>query len=61
MLFLLHGSLLSANRIKRMVSLNLKTLIDIGSRRGKRHLLKLPTRGQRSRTNGNSIKRTGGK
>jgi small subunit ribosomal protein S13 len=61
MLFLLHAWLLSVNRIKRTVSLNVKTLVDTGSRRGRRHVLKLPTRGQRSRTNANTIKRTGGK
>jgi small subunit ribosomal protein S13 len=37
--------------LKRLVSLNIKRLIDIGAFRGKRHLKGLPVRGQRTRTN----------
>jgi small subunit ribosomal protein S13 len=37
--------------LKRLVSLNIKRLIDINSFRGKRHLKGLPVRGQRTRTN----------
>jgi small subunit ribosomal protein S13 len=37
--------------LKRLVSLNIKRLIDINSVRGRRHLKGLPVRGQRSRTN----------
>ena len=37
--------------LKRLVSLNIKRLIDINSFRGRRHLKGLPVRGQRTRTN----------
>ncbi|MCI5051133.1 MAG: 30S ribosomal protein S13 [Candidatus Pacebacteria bacterium] len=37
--------------LKREVSQNIKRLIDIDSYRGNRHSRKLPSRGQRSKTN----------
>ena len=37
--------------LKRLISLNIKRLIDINSFRGRRHLKGLPVRGQRTRTN----------
>jgi small subunit ribosomal protein S13 len=37
--------------LKRLISLNIKRLIDINSTRGRRHLKGLPVRGQRTRTN----------
>nr|QCI06933.1 ribosomal protein S13 [Halydictyon mirabile] len=37
--------------LKRIESLNIKRLMDIGSYKGKRHRLGLPLRGQRTRTN----------
>lgn len=37
--------------LKRLVAANIKRLKDIGSYRGNRHKLGLPTRGQRTRTN----------
>ena len=37
--------------LKRLVSLNIKRLIEINSVRGRRHLNGLPVRGQRTRTN----------
>jgi small subunit ribosomal protein S13 len=37
--------------LKRLINLNIKRLIDIGSFRGRRHLKGLPVRGQRTRTN----------
>ena len=37
--------------LKRLISLNIKRLIDINSIRGRRHLKGLPVRGQRTRTN----------
>jgi small subunit ribosomal protein S13 len=37
--------------LRRLVNLNVKRLIDIGSYRGRRHIKGLPVRGQRSRTN----------
>ena len=40
--------------LRRIVSLNIKRLIDINSVRGRRHLKGLPVRGQRTRTNANT-------
>jgi small subunit ribosomal protein S13 len=37
--------------LKRLISLNIKRLIEITSFRGRRHLKGLPVRGQRTRTN----------
>jgi len=37
--------------LKRLISLNIKHLININCVRGKRHLRGLPVRGQRTRTN----------
>jgi small subunit ribosomal protein S13 len=45
--------------LKRLVSLNIKRLIDINSFRGRRHLKGLPVRGQRTRTNNRTSRRIG--
>jgi len=45
--------------LKRLVSLNIKRLIDINSVRGRRHLKGLPVRGQRTRTNNRTSRRQG--
>ncbi|MBI2832205.1 MAG: 30S ribosomal protein S13 [Chloroflexi bacterium] len=37
--------------LRKEINLNIKRLIEIGSRRGQRHRRSLPVRGQRSRTN----------
>nr|AZL87997.1 ribosomal protein S13 [Harveyella mirabilis] len=37
--------------LKRLENINIKRLIEIGSYRGKRHQLNLPSRGQRTKTN----------
>jgi len=37
--------------LRRLVNLNVKRLVDIGSYRGRRHIKGLPVRGQRTRTN----------
>nr|YP_009944648.1 ribosomal protein S13 [Osmundea sinicola]QFR99942.1 ribosomal protein S13 [Osmundea sinicola] len=37
--------------LKRLESINIKRLMDIGSYKGRRHRLSLPLRGQRTRTN----------
>lgn len=42
--------------LRRHVSRNIKRLKDIGSLRGDRHARGLPTRGQRTRTNGRTRK-----
>lgn len=43
--------------LKRLISLNIKRLIDINSFRGRRHLKGLPVRGQRTRTNNRTCRR----
>ena len=45
--------------LKRLISLNIKRLIDINSLRGRRHLKGLPVRGQRTRTNNRTSRRIG--
>lgn len=45
--------------LKRLISLNIKRLIDINSIRGRRHLKGLPVRGQRTRTNSRTSRRQG--
>lgn len=45
--------------LRRLVSLNIKRLIDINSFRGRRHLKGLPVRGQRTRTNNRTSRRIG--
>jgi small subunit ribosomal protein S13 len=37
--------------LRRVVNMNIKRLMDIGTYRGRRHRLGLPVRGQRTRTN----------
>ncbi len=37
--------------LRRLESMNVKRLVDIGTYRGRRHRLGLPVRGQRTRTN----------
>lgn len=47
--------------LRRLRSSNIKRLMNIGSYRGRRHSLKLPLRGQRTRTNartGRGVKKT---
>ncbi|RJQ48461.1 MAG: 30S ribosomal protein S13 [Nitrospiraceae bacterium] len=42
--------------LRREISMNIKRLQDIGSYRGMRHKLKLPARGQRTKTNARTRK-----
>lgn len=42
--------------LKREISANIKRLKDIKSYRGSRHAKKLPTRGQRSKTNSRTVR-----
>jgi len=42
--------------LRRMISLNVKRLKDIGSYRGTRHAKGLPVRGQRTRTNSRTVR-----
>lgn len=43
--------------LKRLISLNIKRLIDINCFKGRRHLKGLPVRGQRTRTNNRTSRR----
>ena len=43
--------------LKRIISLNIKRLIEINSVRGRKHLKGLPVRGQRTRTNNRTSRR----
>jgi len=54
---LLNRYLISEVKAKRFVELKIKNLISINSYKGKRHYLALPVRGQRSKTNGRTIKK----
>lgn len=47
--------------LKRLVALNIKRLIEINCYRGRRHILGLPLRGQRTKTNAQTRKRTASK
>lgn len=42
--------------LKRQISSNIKRLKDIGSYRGSRHAKRLPSRGQRTKTNSRTLK-----
>ncbi len=42
--------------LRRELSMNIKRLLDIGSYRGQMHRLKLPARGQRTKTNARTRK-----
>lgn len=42
--------------LKREISANIKRLKDIGSYRGSRHTKRLPSRGQRTKTNSRTIR-----
>ena len=44
--------------LRRNISTNIKRLMDLGSYRGIRHRRKLPTRGQRTKTNARTRKGT---
>lgn len=45
--------------LRRLETMNIKRLMDIGTYRGRRHRMGLPVRGQRTRTNGRT--RRGGR
>lgn len=50
-------SLLLEGRLKKFISLKIKKLITIQCYRGRRHLKKLPVRGQRTRTNSRTARK----
>lgn len=47
--------------LKRLISLNIKRLVEINCYRGRRHIQGLPLRGQRTRTNAQTRKKTASK
>ena len=50
------GNYVVEGDIRRNISTNIKRLMDLGSYRGIRHRRKLPTRGQRTKTNARTRK-----
>lgn len=50
---------LSEVRLRRSLNNSIKRLSDIDSYSGARHLLNLPVRGQRTRTNAGTMRRLG--
>jgi ribosomal protein S13 len=55
--FILNRLLISKVKAQRTINLVIKELMELQTLRGKRHSLHLPTRGQRTRTNGRTVKR----
>jgi len=51
LLFMLKGFVLTDTKIKRLIDNNINNLLINTSYRGARHLMSLPVRGQRTRTN----------
>lgn len=56
--YLLQKMLISYARMSRFLVTQVKRLSDIGCYRGFRHMLNLPVRGQRSRTNAKTQKKS---
>ena len=50
------GNYVVEGDLRRNISTNIKRLMDLGSYRGIRHRRKLPTRGQRTKTNARTRK-----
>jgi small subunit ribosomal protein S13 len=50
------GNYIVEGDLRRNISTNIKRLMDLGSYRGIRHRRKLPTRGQRTKTNARTRK-----
>jgi small subunit ribosomal protein S13 len=55
---LLKGFTLGEARLRRFVSNNINNLFEINSYAGVRHSLHLPVRGQRTRTNAGTMRRS---
>lgn len=47
--------------LKRLIALNIKRLVEINCYRGRRHIQGLPVRGQRTKTNAQTRKKTASK
>ena len=56
-LYLLKGLVISDTRIRRVIDLNITRLTLLRSYKGMRHVLTLPVRGQRTRTNAGTQRR----
>lgn len=56
-LFLLKGLVKSETKINRIIEFNIQKIIQNSSYRGKRHLMCLPVRGQRTKSNAKTQKR----
>lgn len=55
---IIGSSYIVEGELRKEVSMNIKSLMDMKCYRGQRHILKLPTRGQRTRTNARTRKGT---
>nr|YP_009551150.1 ribosomal protein S13 [Vischeria sp. ACOI 3415]AOW70841.1 ribosomal protein S13 [Vischeria sp. CAUP Q 202]QAA12087.1 ribosomal protein S13 [Vischeria sp. ACOI 3415]QFR99650.1 ribosomal protein S13 [Vischeria stellata] len=58
---LIEKSYTTESDLKRLVSLNIKRLVEINCYRGRRHIQGLPLRGQRTKTNAQTRKKTASK
>ena len=55
--FIIDKNYQGEGKLKRVYSQDVKRLTEIGSARGRRHRVRLPVRGQRTRTNARTRKR----
>nr|YP_010478485.1 ribosomal protein S13 [Chlorobotrys sp.]UVI60790.1 ribosomal protein S13 [Chlorobotrys sp.] len=58
---LIEKSYTTESDLKRLVALNIKRLVEINCYRGRRHIQGLPLRGQRTKTNAQTRKKTASK
>lgn len=54
---IIENNYVTEGDLKRLVTLNIKRLIEINCYRGRRHIQGLPVRGQRTKTNAQTRKR----
>ena len=54
---IIENNYLTEGDLRRLVTLNIKRLIEINCYRGRRHIQGLPVRGQRTKTNSQTRKR----
>jgi len=54
---IIENNYVTEGDLRRLVSLNIKRLIEINCYRGRRHIQGLPVRGQRTKTNSQTRKR----
>lgn len=58
---IIEKSYTTESDLKRLVALNIKRLVEINCYRGRRHIQGLPLRGQRTKTNAQTRKKTASK